>query len=406
MITTYTANRARSSSIAVPRGRDYRMTAAAGEPYLATYEVTTYAHRDDAQRYFTGWVVRTTSYEILNDGSPSVFTLRSGILDGSASRRILGQSLNFYDGAAFEGLPFGQLGEHGILSRSESLVLTPEILQDAYRSGDTVQTPPELPPYLVPNGAPAWTNEYPQEFRDRLTPLAGYTYHPGGAGSASATGYFVTTARQRYDCQSSPDGQGQGLLIATRDALGSETTITYDSYALLPTHVTDPAGLTMHASYDYHVFQPLEMTDQNGNRSAFAFTPLGLLERTALLGKVGENIGDTLEAPSSRLVYDFLAFVERGQPVSVRTIRRVHHINDVDIPQPERDATIESIEYSDGFGRLLQTRTQAEDVTFGDPIFGHAGLPADQSLPVGEAVGEQRVSGCPTSRGGQWLADL
>jgi hypothetical protein len=216
-------------SIAVPRGRDYRVTASAGEPYLATHGVTTYMHRDDAQHYFTGWVVRTTSYEILNAGSPSAFALRAGILDGSASRHILGQTRNFYDGAAFEGLPFGQLGEHGILARTESLVLTPEILQDAYRSGDTVQTPPELPPYLVPDGAPAWTNEYPQEFRDCLIPLAGYTYHPGGAGSVYATGYFVSTARQRYDCQSIPEGQGRGLLIATRDSLGRESTITYDS---------------------------------------------------------------------------------------------------------------------------------------------------------------------------------
>jgi YD repeat-containing protein len=56
------------------------------------------------------------------------------------------------------------------------------------------------------------------------------------------------------------------------------------------------------------------------------------------------------------------------------------------------DATIETTEYSDGFGRLLQTRAQAEDLIFGDPIFEHAGLPADQSLPVGEAVGQQRAA--------------
>src|SRR5439155_24857773 len=52
---------------------------------------------------------------------------------------------------------------------------------------------------------------------------------------------------------------------------------------------------------------------------------------------------------------------------------------ETDVPQPARDETIESIEYSDGFGRLLQTRTQAEDVIFGDPVFGGAVLPADQN---------------------------
>jgi YD repeat-containing protein len=209
------------------------------------------------------------------------------------------------------------------------------------------------------------------------------------------TGYFVTTAQHRYDCQSSPDGQGRGLLLATRDPLGRETAMTYDDFALLPIRVTDPAGLTTQATYDYQVLQPREVTDPNGNRSAFAFTPLGQLERTAVMGKVGENVGDTLDVPGSRLIYDFLAFAERGQPISVRTIKRVHHVNESDIPLLQRDDTIESIEYSDGFGRLLQARAQAEDVTFGDPVFGHAGLPADQSLPGGDAVGTRRAATDP-----------
>ncbi|QBQ55196.1 hypothetical protein [Nitrosococcus wardiae] len=48
----------------------------------------------------------------------------------------------------------------------------------------------------------------------------------------------------------------------------------------------------------------------------------------------------------------------------------------------ERDQTIETVEYSDGFGRLLQTRTQAEDITFGD-----ASLPPDQTAPNQNAIG-------------------
>jgi RHS repeat-associated protein len=48
------------------------------------------------------------------------------------------------------------------------------------------------------------------------------------------------------------------------------------------------------------------------------------------------------------------------------------------VPLPERDETIETIEYSDGFGRLLQARAQAEHVIFGDPAFGGAVLPIAQ----------------------------
>lgn len=224
-----------------------------------------------------------------------------------------------------------------------------------------------------------------------LTPpeisLAGYVYQPGGPRSPYATGYFVVMERRRYDCQSTPDGQGRGLLLATRDPLGRETAVIYDAYDLFPTRVIDPAGLTMQARHDYRALQPREVTDPNGNCSVFAFTPLGLLKSTTVMGKVGANLGDTPDAPGFQLVYDFMAFVERRQPISVRTVQRVHHVNEVDVPLPERNEMVESMAYSDGFGRLLQTRTQAEDLTFGHPVFGDAGLPANQSLPVGDAVG-------------------
>ena len=50
----------------------------------------------------------------------------------------------------------------------------------------------------------------------------------------------------------------------------------------------------------------------------------------------------------------------------------------------ERDATVETFEFSDGFGRLVQTRAQAEDSLFGDadraaPLFGNDVLPSDQN---------------------------
>ncbi len=383
-------------SIAVPRRSDYLAAAAPGDPYLATHTVTSYAQRDDAERYMVDRVAGTTSWEIVNDGGAAVFELVESIRAGGAEHVIIGQALNYYDGPAFQGLPFGQLGDYGALVRTESLVLTEEILHEAYRSGDAVLEPPEVPPYLVPGQPPAWTSDYPQEFRDQLPELAGYTFHAGGA--QHERGYFTTIGRRRYDFQDDPGGQGHGLLTATRDPLGRDTTIAYDGYDFLPTQVTDPAGLMTQASYDYRVLQPREVTGPNGNRSAYTFTPLGLLAGTAIMGKTGEDVGDTLETPGTRLEYDFLAYAEDGQPISVRTIQRVHHVHDTDVPSPEREETIESVEYSDGFGRLLQTRTQAEDETFGDPVFGQAVLPADQSDAAGTlapVVGQPRDPGDP-----------
>ena len=41
------------------------------------------------------------------------------------------------------------------------------------------------------------------------------------------------------------------------------------------------------------------VTDANGNRSAVTFSPLGFVTATAVMGKEGEQVGDTLEAPGS-----------------------------------------------------------------------------------------------------------
>src|SRR5215813_5049318 len=136
--------------------------------------------------------------------------------------------------------------------------------------------------------------------------LAGYTYQPGGAGSAYEPGYFVTAERRRYDFHADPGGKGRGLQQVARDPLGRDTGIVYDAYGLLPTTVTDPAGITTSALYDYRVLQPREVTDPNGNRTAFTFTPLGLLETTSVRGKANTE-GDQ-SRPGVRMEYDFFAF--------------------------------------------------------------------------------------------------
>ena len=370
----------RQVSLAVPRHRDYRAPAPAGAPYLGTLAETQYAQRDDAERYIVDRVSGSTSFEILNDGSQTVYDLYRQIQAGTAPRKLFGQTFNYYDGEAFVGLPFGQLGDFGALVRSESLVLTEEILREAYRDPANPDAP-DMPPYLRPEGVTSWPAEYPQEFQDETPALAGYTFADGS--DHRARGYFAHASRVAFDFHR-PDLPRRGLPVTMRDPLGNDTTIAYDRpYHLLPVQVTDAVGLTTSAEYDYRVLQPRMVTDANGNRRAVTFSPLGLVTATAVMGKEGEQVGDTLEAPGSRLEYDFFAFVNRQQPVFVRSIVREHHVTETDVPLPERDETIETVEYSDGFGRLLQTRTQAEDVLFGDPNFGGGVLSADQSIADG-----------------------
>ncbi len=371
----------RQVALAVPRGRDYQVAAPAGEPYLGTVTVTDYAQRDDDTHYIINRVARTTAFELLNDGSPSAFALWDTVAAGTADLNLIGQSFSFYDGAAFAGLPIGQLGNFGAVSRSESLVLTEATLEEAYRDENSVLA---IPPYLNPTGPPVWTADYPQPFRDSTPDLTGYIFHDGADG-LHARGFYAGAAQQ-YDFHLNP-ATARGLPVASRDPLGRETTLTYDAFALLPAAVTNPAGLTTSAEYDYRVMQPQRVTDPNSNVTDFTFTPLGLLHETFVQGKQS-NEGDS-QLASIRLEYDLLAFVTDGQPISVRTIAREHHDTETDVPLPERDATIETVEYSDGFGRLLQTRTQAEDVFFGDIIFAsNAGLPLDQTQASGPIVGQ------------------
>jgi RHS repeat-associated protein len=380
------------TAIAVPRGRDYRNAVPAGqpaEPYLATHTRTLFAQRDDASRYIVDRTARTTSFEVINDGRAALPGLQAAIDAGGIGLKVTGQQRHFYDGEAFAGLPPGQLGDHGALTRTDHLILTDEIIQDGYRSGDSVLSPPQTPPYLTAGGTPAWTAEYPQAFRDGLPSRAGYAYEIAGAGPERPAGYFALGDRHRYDFQESTANIARGLVTAHRDPLGHDTTIGYnDGLDVLPTDTTDPVGLTTHADYDYRVLQPSQVTDQNGNRTACTYTPLGLLATTAVMGRERESAGDTPVAPGSRFIYELLAFDAGRQPMSVRTIRRVHHVTDLGVPQSERDQTIERLEYSDGFGRLLQTRAQAEDITFGEDIFGDAGLPADQNRN-GDCTGRQ-----------------
>ncbi|MGA2402490.1 MAG: SpvB/TcaC N-terminal domain-containing protein, partial [Syntrophobacteraceae bacterium] len=374
------------TQIACPRG--WRtLDDKPGDTWLATRSRTHYAIPIDPKTCIHDRVAKASSYEIVNSPGKAIPEL-AAVKDGSADLKLIGQTLSYYDGDAFQGLPLGQVGNFGAVTRSESFILTDDILQQAYGA--------QIPPYIEATGNPVRTPEYPAEFRALLPRCAGYIFHDGSADPSDPRGYFVNTSRQRYDFQSNP--KGCGLVLETLDPLHDKavnptahrTLISYDKYQLLPEKVTDAAGLTMQATYDYRVLQPSQVTDPNGNQSVFTFTPLGLPGSSFIRGKTPTE-GDQ-SRPGARMEYGFLAFdespPENRQPIFVRSIRQTHHDTELDVPLPERDETITTVEYSDGFGRLLQTRTQGEEVRFGDEQFGggETVLPMKQSDGAGGDV--------------------
>jgi RHS repeat-associated protein len=370
-------------ALAVPRGRDFRTAlpaATADQLFLITQSKTDHAAPEDQSRYMVDRVAQVTTYEIRQQSlepdstaSLDLYSLLPLITSGQIVGKVLDHTIHFYDGGAFTGLAYGKVGKHGALVRSEQLILTEQVLSAAYGT-----TPSGIPPYFSAGGPTVWTAEYPQEFRNLFPASAGYVYQPGHANTPYQKGYYAVIESRHYDFQDSATGQGRGLLLGHLDPLGHETSIVYDTpYALLPLQVKDAAGLVIKAENDYRLLRPRIVTDANGNRGLATYTPLGLPATVVMMGKVTETVGDTEAVPGTTLSYNYSSL-----PISVRTEKRVYHASDAGSVDPAiKDQTIATVEYSDGFGRVVQTRSRAPELLFGDPVFGGGVVPANQTDP-------------------------
>ena len=148
---------------------------------------------------------------------------------------------------------------------------------------------------------------------------------------------------------------------------------------------------------DYRVLRPALLTDPNGNQTALSFDTLGLVAARAVMGKTGENLGDSLTGVSadlsqpqidvfsgagdphllaapllgnatSRVVYDLNRFFRtrtaapadpsQWLPAFTASLARETHVSDL---APGQHSKIQiSFIYSDGFGREIQKKIQAE----------------------------------------------
>ena len=270
--------------------------------------------------------------------------------------RLLGHTINHYDGAAFVGRADGTV-EYGALTRQETLAFGDDELDAAYGQ--------RRPAYLggtaqPPAGAPAG-----------LGSNLGYRRTSLGVGGPYQDGYYVDTVRTRRDFQATgPPPHGfaawpqRGVVVASRDALETEVELEPDRWWFLVEQVTDAVGLRTTGVIDYRVCQPSRITDANGNVVFMEYTPFGLAARSWSVSRDGTQ-GGTGAKPDASFTYDFDAYrrTRAGptpQPISVRATRRVWHARGA-----SSDDTIETIEYSDGFGRLIQKRSQADELTFG-----------------------------------------
>lgn len=246
------------------------------------------------------------------------------------------------------------------------------------------------------------------------------------------------------------------------DVVSTETFVTYDTYDLLMVETRDSLGNMVTVATkddigyaeirnDYRVLQPYWITDPNGNRTRVVLDTLGMVVATALMGKSGENLGDSLsgfeadlaetqvngfynvedphvpasnllKGATTRIIYDLDRFShtqklypaesEKWQPVYAATLTRETHVSD---PLPQYGHKIQiNFSYSDGFGREIQKKIQAEPgslvesgavvsprwVGNGWTIFNNKGKPVRQYEPFvdnthdfkfGNQVGVSRI---------------
>ena len=285
-------------------------------------------------------------------------------------KRLIESARSLYRRNDLNGpLPLGQLESQALPFEDFRLAFTPGLLQQVY--GDRV-------------------NEA------MLADEGGYVH------SESDDNWWIPSGRIFFS-QNSDDASAQELAAARdhffmprrfRDPFGGDTTVNYDGRDLLITETRDAMGNTAHSHNDYRVLQPRLVTDPNRNRVAVAFDVLGMVVGVAVMGKEGELLGDSLDGfepdlddatiaehlqnpfdnpheilnrASARMVYDLRQYLRTSknvnpQPNVVYSLGRETH--DADLLPGQLTRIQHSFSYSDGFGREIQKKIQAEPGPF------------------------------------------
>ncbi|ODA39376.1 SpvB/TcaC N-terminal domain-containing protein [Desulfosporosinus sp. BG] len=265
--------------------------------------------------------------------------------------------------------------------------------------------------------------------------------------SSDANGYWWIPSGQQYyspipDSVAAPIVQNAQyakehfyLPQAMQDQFGAITRIEYDEYDLMLKKIVDSVGniVTVETqdtdghdiiAIDYRLLQPWLITDPNGNRTEVAFDLQGLVVGTAVMGKIGENKGDSLAgfkadleqseidsffanpkgpiaatllgSATTRIVYDVTRYARlqtTGKPVFAAALARETHASDQLSPNGLKIQV--GFSYSDGFGREIQKKIPAEAgsveecgtvvnerwVGSGWTIFNNKGKPVKQYEP-------------------------
>jgi RHS repeat-associated protein len=333
-------------------------------------------------------------------------------------------------------LPLGELQSLGLPGESYKLAFTPGLLTQVFQRPQAGQpAEPLLPDPAAVLGSQAGdrggylqsqalkADRFPKDDADDHWWIpSGRSFFTTNPGDDAAT--ELAQARQHFF-----------LPRRYRDPFGHDAIVDFDANDLLMVETRDALfnRVTVDAS-DYRVLQPRLVSDPNRNQTEVVFDTLGMVVGTALTGKlhVAPAEGDTLAgfvadlppdeldgfldaadphatAPAlllgatTRIVYDLDRFrltreaspddPAQWQPACTATLARETHVS---APLPPQGLKIQlSFSYSDGFGREIQKKIQAEPgplvedgprigprwVASGWTIFNNKGKPVRQYEP-------------------------
>jgi RHS repeat-associated protein len=314
-------------------------------------------------------------------------------------------------------LPLKTLEPLALSGESYKLAFTPGLLTKIYQRNDQQLLPN---PGAIIGGTGGDQGGYVELDGDShwWIPSGRSFYHPDDVTAPvelneARTHFFLPRRYQDpFDVSGYVDFDQHDLLMKeTRDALDNRVTVVAN---------------------DYRVLQPRLVSDPNGNQTEVAFDTLGMVVGTAVMSKPGEDLGDLLDGfvsdpepiqlngllakprqphpdntqskatliahtllgkASTRILYDLDRFKNHGEPPFAITIARETHVSDL---KPEQQSKLQiSISYSDGFGREIQKKIQAEPgplkkngpivnprwVGSGWTIFNNKGKPVRQYEP-------------------------
>ncbi len=357
---------------AVTLPQDYRVPALAD---THTLELTGFAPEGGAARFsFDEWT--RDDFALLDSAVEIPYEQAA---DGiNKQERVIERVQTRYRSDSLAALlALGSLESHGLPGESYKLSLTPSLISHVF----TRSRPGQPDEILIP--APGPLLEGTGADQGGYVQIDGNWWLPSGrsffdqaadpSNPAATAALELATARAHFF-----------LPRKTVDPFGNATLVDHDAYDLLVQQVVDALGNAILSVNDYRVLNPVAITDPNRNRAMAAFDALGMVVATAVMGKDTENLGDHLQGfdpdpplaeiqafaadpeanaaamlgqATTRVIYDVDRFQRAGQPTFAATLLRETHVGD-----PGGDATKIriTVSYSDGFGREIQRKEQAE----------------------------------------------